>query len=69
VFSVAAAALPALASQPSVRGLADLLVLAADCARVADLREEIPELSALIALEKPSRVATEARRLRRILGR
>lgn len=69
VFSVAAAALPALASQPSVRGLADLLVLAADCARVADLREEIPELGALIALEKPSRVATEARRLRRILGR
>ncbi|HZP51373.1 DUF6493 family protein [Actinocrinis sp.] len=69
VFSVAAAALPALTSQPSVRGLADLLVLAADCARVADLREEIPELGALIALEKPSRVATEARRLRRILGR
>jgi hypothetical protein len=69
VFSVAAAALPALAPQPSVRGLADLLVLAADCARVADLRQEVPELPALIALEKPSRVAAEARRLRRILGR
>ncbi|HEU5353038.1 MAG TPA: DUF6493 family protein [Actinocrinis sp.] len=69
VFGVAVAALPALVSQPSVRGLADLLVLAADCARVADLHEEVPELAGLIALEKPSRVAAEARRLRRILGR
>lgn len=69
VFSVAVSALPALVSQPSVRGLADLLVLAADCARVADLHEEVPELAGLIALEKPSRVAAEARRLRRILGR
>ncbi|MBS2966166.1 hypothetical protein KGA66_24180, partial [Actinocrinis puniceicyclus] len=68
VFTAAAAALPTLARQPSVRGLADLLVLAADCARAADLHGQLPELAALTTLEKPSRVATEARRLRRILG-
>jgi hypothetical protein len=68
VFTVAAAALPALAVQPSVRGLADLLVLAADCARVADLHGQLPELPGLIAQDKPSRVAAEARRLRRILA-
>ena len=68
VFGVIASALPALAPQPSVRGLADLLVLGGECARVADLREELPELTALAALEKPIRVAAQARRLRRILG-
>jgi hypothetical protein len=68
VFGVVASALPALAPQPSVRGLADLLVLGGECARVADLREELPDLAALAALEKPIRVAAQARRLRRILG-
>jgi hypothetical protein len=67
VFAAVAAALPALAPQPSVRGLADLLVLGAECARAADLREELPELGALAVLERPSRLAAEARRLRRIL--
>lgn len=68
VYTVASAALPALAPQPATRGLADLLVLAADCARAAQVRDQIPELAGLSALEKPSRVAAEARRLRRILG-
>jgi hypothetical protein len=68
VFAVVASALPALAPQPSVRGLADLLVLGGECARVADLREELPDLAALAALEKPIRVAAQARRLRKILG-
>jgi len=67
VFAAIAAALPALVPQPSVRGLADLLVLAAECARVADLREDLLELDELVALGRPERVAAEARRLRRIL--
>jgi hypothetical protein len=68
VYGAIAAALPALAPQPSVRGLADLLVLAGECARVADLRDELPDLADLAALDKPVRVAAQARRLRRILA-
>jgi hypothetical protein len=68
VFAACAAALPALSAQPSVRGLADLLVLAAECARMAGLRGSLPQLVALAALERPERVAAEARRLGRILG-
>ena len=67
VFAVVAGALLALAPQPSVKGLADLLVLGADCARAADVHEEIPEVNALAALDRPTRVAVEARRLLRIL--
>lgn len=68
VFATIAGALLALAPQPSVRGLPDLLVLGAECARTADLHEDIPELADLAALAKPTRVATEARRFRRILS-
>ncbi len=68
VFTLAAAALPALEPQPSVRGLADLLVLGSECARSVGIRERIPELTTLAALGRPARVAAEARRLRRILG-
>lgn len=67
VFAVVAGTLLALAPQPSVRGLPDLLVLGAECARTADLHEDIPELADLAALTKPTRVAAEARRFQRIL--
>jgi hypothetical protein len=68
VFAVVAGALLALAPQPEILGLADLLVLAADCAKTADLHEDVSELTALAALAKPTRVAVEARRLLRILN-
>jgi hypothetical protein len=67
VFTAIAGTLLALAPQPSVRGLPDLLVLGAECARTADLHEDLPELADLAALAKPTRVAAEARRFRRIL--
>jgi hypothetical protein len=68
VFAVVAGALLALAPQPEIIGLTDLLVLAADCAKTADLHEDVAELTALAALAKPTRVAVEARRLLRILN-
>lgn len=68
VFAVVAGTLLALAPQPSVRGLADLLALGANCASAADLREEVPELTALATLAEPTRVAAEARRLQHILN-
>lgn len=68
VFAVVAGTLIALAPQPAVKGLADLLVLGADCARAADVHEDVPEVTALAALDKPTRVVVEARRLYRILN-
>lgn len=68
-LAVVASMLPALAVRPSVRGLPDLLALGSECAAVTASPLKIPELDGLTALRKPTRVATEARRLRQILGR
>ncbi|MFI0351334.1 DUF6493 family protein [Actinomadura sp. 9N407] len=69
ILGVVASMLPALAAQPSVRGLPDLLALASECAAATGSPLKIPELDGLAALRKPARVAAEARRLQQILGR
>ncbi|WP_442024972.1 DUF7824 domain-containing protein [Nocardia sp. 2YAB30] len=68
VLGVVASMLPALAAQPSARGLPDLLVLGSECAAATGSPLEIPELDRLAELRKPARVAAEARRLRQILS-
>ncbi|WP_406238466.1 DUF6493 family protein [Nocardia sp. NBC_01009] len=68
ILGVVASMLPALAAQPSARGLPDLLVLGSECAAATGSPLEIPELDGLAELRKPARVAAEARRLRQILS-
>lgn len=68
VLGVVASMLPALAAQPSVRGLPDLLALGSECAAATGSPLKIPELDRLTELRKPARVAAEARRLQQILG-
>ncbi|GAA4581261.1 DUF6493 family protein [Planotetraspora phitsanulokensis] len=68
VLGVVASTLPAVAAQPSARGLPDLLVLGSECAAATGSTLKIPELDGLAELRKPARVAAEARRLRQILS-
>ncbi len=70
VWSVLGAALPGLlgAAEPSVRGLGDLLGLAADCARRTGARGPVAEVTATAAKDGSSRVVKEARALRDVLA-
>ncbi|GLZ02586.1 hypothetical protein Acsp03_00530 [Actinomadura sp. NBRC 104412] len=68
VLGVVASMLPALADQPSMRGLPDLLALGSECAAATGGTLRIPELDGLAALRRPARVAREAERLRHILS-
>ncbi|RKT11770.1 hypothetical protein BX285_5725 [Streptomyces sp. 1114.5] len=70
VWSVLGAALPGLlgASEQPVRGLGDLLALAADCARRSGARGPVAEVTATAARGGSSRVVKEARALRDVLA-
>ncbi|UXY26201.1 DUF7824 domain-containing protein [Streptomyces sp. HUAS TT20] len=63
--------LPVLLADPetaSVRGLGDLLAVAAECAERSGARGELPHLAATAARRGSSRLVTEARRLRDALA-
>ncbi|MFE2406846.1 DUF6493 family protein [Kitasatospora sp. NPDC059408] len=69
VWSVLGAALPVLlAADQSVRGLGDLVALAADCARRTGTRGAIAEVTGTAANGGSGRVVKEARALRDVLG-
>ncbi|MEE1787402.1 DUF6493 family protein [Streptomyces sp. SP17BM10] len=69
VWSVLGAALPVLlAGDQGVRGLGDLVALAADCARRTGARGPIAEVTAAATKGGSGRVVKEARALRDVLG-
>ncbi|MEU1286907.1 DUF6493 family protein [Kitasatospora sp. NPDC005856] len=69
VWEVLTALITVLAAEePGVRGLADALALAAECAAADGIRTALPALDALTASTAPRRVRTEAARLARILA-
>ncbi|MFG2915126.1 DUF6493 family protein [Kitasatospora sp. NPDC048298] len=69
VWEVLAALISVLATEePGVRGLADALALAAECAAADGIRTALPALDALTVSTAPRRVRTEAARLARILA-
>ncbi|MFD9689573.1 DUF6493 family protein [Kitasatospora sp. NPDC059088] len=70
VWTVLRAALPELlgTSGPTVRGLGDLLALAADCARRGGARGAVAEVTAAAEQGGSSRVVKEARALRDVLA-
>ncbi|MEV7771245.1 DUF6493 family protein [Kitasatospora sp. NPDC086791] len=70
VWSVLGPALPGLlgATDPSVRGLGDLVALAADCARRTGARGPMAEVTAVAERAGSSRVVKEARALRDVLA-
>ncbi|MBV6697890.1 hypothetical protein KV557_12225 [Kitasatospora aureofaciens] len=69
VWSVLAPALPALLTgDQTVRGLGDLVALAADCARRTGARGPIEEVTATAAKGGSGRVVKEARALRDVLA-
>lgn len=64
VLETVAAAVEVLAETPDIRGLPDLLLLAARCAADTPTEDfEIPGLARLATVDKPARVGREARRL------
>ncbi|MGV9268202.1 hypothetical protein ACWDRR_26460 [Kitasatospora sp. NPDC003701] len=67
VWAVLAAVITELAAEPGRRGLADALVLAAECAAAEGIRTTVPALDALAAPAAPPRVRAEAARLAGIL--
>ncbi|WP_121179226.1 DUF6493 family protein [Streptomyces sp. 1114.5] len=78
VWAVLAALITDLAADPGRRGLADVLVLAAECAAAEGIRTTLPALDALVVPAVPAipsipsiprRVRTEAARLAGILTR
>ncbi|MFB7471805.1 DUF6493 family protein [Kitasatospora sp. NPDC056184] len=68
VWSVLAAALPALLGDEVLRGTVDLLAVAADTARRSAARGPIPEVTATAARPGTSRLLKEARTLRDLLA-
>ncbi|GHF32978.1 hypothetical protein GCM10018790_08250 [Kitasatospora xanthocidica] len=70
VWSVLGPALPGLLGEagPSVRGLGDLIALAADCARRTGARGPVAEVTATAARAGSGRVVKEARALRDVLA-
>jgi hypothetical protein len=68
VWSVLAAALPQLLRATPVRGVGELLAVAADCARRSGSRGPIAEVSETAGRGGPSRVVKEARALREVLA-
>ncbi|MGW3231506.1 hypothetical protein [Kitasatospora sp. NPDC001095] len=69
VWEVLAALISVLAAEePGVRGLADALALAAECAAADGIRTALPALDALTVSTAPRRVRAEASRLARTLA-
>ncbi|MFJ9459884.1 DUF6493 family protein [Kitasatospora sp. NPDC101447] len=70
VWSVLGPALPGLlgGAEPSLRGLGDLVALAADCARRTGARGPLAEVTALAERAGSSRLVKEARALRDVLA-
>ncbi|MFJ6617869.1 hypothetical protein ACIQOW_09910 [Kitasatospora sp. NPDC091335] len=68
VWEVLAALITGLAAEPGRRGLADALVLAAECAAAEGIRTTLPVLDALAVPAAPRRVRTESARLAGILA-
>ncbi|WP_377272302.1 DUF6493 family protein [Peterkaempfera sp. SMS 1(5)a] len=68
VWSVLAALLPGLLTGEPVRGAADLLAVAGDCARRSRARGALSQVSAVAARGGSSRLVKEARLLRDVLG-
>ncbi|MFE6050341.1 DUF6493 family protein [Kitasatospora sp. NPDC056446] len=70
VWSVLEAALPGLldTADPSLRGLGDLVALAADCARRTGARGPVAEVTAVAERAGAGRVVKEARVLRDVLA-
>ncbi|MFI8086526.1 hypothetical protein ACIF6L_37755 [Kitasatospora sp. NPDC086009] len=66
-WAVLAAVITEFATEPGRRGLADALVLAAECAVAEGIREALPALDALSAAGAPARVRAESARLAAIL--
>ncbi|MFG3055429.1 DUF6493 family protein [Kitasatospora sp. NPDC048239] len=67
VWAILTAVITELAAEPGRRGLADALVLAAECAAAEGIRTAVPALDALAAPAAPQRVRAESARLARIL--
>ncbi|MHA6765021.1 DUF6493 family protein [Streptacidiphilus sp. PAMC 29251] len=68
VWSVLAGALPGLLADAPARGTAELLALAADCARRSESRGEIPAVTKAAEAPGAGRLAKEARALREVLA-
>ncbi|WP_042450260.1 DUF6493 family protein [Streptacidiphilus jiangxiensis] len=67
VWGVVRALITAVAANPALKGLPDLLSLGSECAALGPVRSDLPELAELALQAKPARLPKEARRLQEIL--